>query len=196
MPGSCPYNSRLRVSEAVPLETTGQLNLEGIESAASRIELTVVDRAKFDQLVAERRGQVVLVDFWATWCLPCVQQFAHTVGQAEKNRDRGLAVVSVSMNDPTERDAIEAFLQRQKAGDVVNLVSEYGAGPQSMDQFDIAGGALPCYKLYDRAGKFTTRSLSIRQPTSNLRSRRSTPVSSSCWRNEAAAGAAQAAVRF
>jgi len=96
---------------------------------------------------------VVLVDFWATWCLPCVQQFAHTVELAGKHHDRGLAVISVSMNDPTERDAIEAFLQRQKAGDIENLVSGYGAGPRSMEEFDITGGALPHYKLYDRTGK-------------------------------------------
>lgn len=115
--------------------------------------LTVVDRAAHDGLLAAHHGQVVFVDFWATWCLPCVEQFGHTVALAREHGDQGLAVMSVSMNDPTERDAIVAFLERQTAGRVENLISQYGSGPRSMDQFEIPGGALPCYKLYDRTGK-------------------------------------------
>jgi thiol-disulfide isomerase/thioredoxin len=123
------------------------------EASPSGVQVTVVDRPAYDRLLEKHRGQVVLVDFWATWCLPCVEQLGHTVKVARDHRDQGLAVMSVSMNDPTEREAIEALLQRKEAGDVENLVSEYGSGPRSMEEFEIAGGALPHYKLYDRAGK-------------------------------------------
>ena len=59
------------------------------------IHVQVADRQAFDALVEQRRGEVVLVDFWATWCIPCVQQFPHTVDLHRKYAGRGLAVISV-----------------------------------------------------------------------------------------------------
>ena len=46
------------------------------------------------------RGKVVLVDFWATWCLPCMAQLPHTVELADRFRDRGLTVATVSLDEP------------------------------------------------------------------------------------------------
>lgn len=139
--------------EAAPTKAGTPPAVSSTAPAPKEIQLTVVDRADYDRRLAAHHGQVVFVDFWATWCLPCVEQFGHTVTLAREHGDQGLAVMSVSMNDPTEREAIVAFLEKQRAGDVENLVSEYGSGPRSMDEFEIPGGAVPCYKLYDRTGK-------------------------------------------
>jgi thiol-disulfide isomerase/thioredoxin len=149
---SCPDSSTAVVAPG-SREASSKSSQQTDESTTSDIKLTEVDRAAYDQLIAQHAGQVALVDFWATWCLPCVQQFGHTVDLADAKRDQGLVAISVSMDEPTERDAIVAFLERQQAGGIENVVSEYGAGPRSMDEFDIAGGALPHYKLYDRTGK-------------------------------------------
>ncbi|HID24183.1 MAG TPA: TlpA family protein disulfide reductase, partial [Planctomycetaceae bacterium] len=94
--------------------------------------------------------------FWATWCIPCMQAFPHTVQWAEKYAAQGLACVSVSFDDPDEQGGnaqTVSFLQRQRAEKLVNLISRYGSDARSFDAFDISGGGIPHYKLYDRQGK-------------------------------------------
>lgn len=121
--------------------------------AAAPVVLLPVDRASFDQVIAKQHGKVVLVDFWATWCGPCVEQLPHTIELGQKLADRGLSVVTVSCDEPSESERVAEFLRSKDAGGATNLISEFGGSTQTMEVFDIAGGAVPYYQLYDRGGK-------------------------------------------
>jgi len=57
------------------------------------------------------RGKVVLLDFWATWCVPCREETPHFVDLQKEYADRGLQIIGVSMDDTSEpvRDFSQQF---------------------------------------------------------------------------------------
>jgi thiol-disulfide isomerase/thioredoxin len=57
-------------------------------------------------------GKVVLVDFWATWCGPCVAEIPNVMEQYEKYHDKGFEVIGVSLDD--DADALKAFVDEKK----------------------------------------------------------------------------------
>jgi len=120
-------------------------------SPSEEITLRVIDENDFAQILAQKRGSVVLVDCWATWCPACLELFPHTLELAEKWKDRGLVVISLSFDDPDDYDRVLERLKRFGAR-IENYLVKYGASQKSVEAFDITHGALPHYKLYDRDG--------------------------------------------
>jgi thiol-disulfide isomerase/thioredoxin len=58
------------------------------------------------------RGHVVLVDFWATWCGPCVAEFPNVLAAYQKYHSKGFDIVGISLDE--DRDALNAFIKDKK----------------------------------------------------------------------------------
>jgi thiol-disulfide isomerase/thioredoxin len=59
------------------------------------------------------RGQVVLVDFWATWCGPCREELPMIVRLVQRNEARGVRLVAISEDDPPAQEPdVAAFAQK------------------------------------------------------------------------------------
>ena len=52
--------------------------------------------------LASMKGKVVLIDFWATWCPPCVEEVPHVVATYRKLHDRGLEIIGISLDENSE----------------------------------------------------------------------------------------------
>ncbi len=154
-----PVAPRQSESKSGPSETqsetkqsgTGQQVAKSSPVAEKTIALTVGNEATLDQWIKDNRGKVILIDFWATWCAPCVSQFPHTVKLSQEHREQGLAVVSVSMDEPDSEQQVLEFLQKHHAN-FANLLTPYGAGSKFPEAFEMCGD-VPFYKLYDRQGQ-------------------------------------------
>jgi thiol-disulfide isomerase/thioredoxin len=120
------------------------------------INLVRADGAALSDLVASKKGQIVLVDYWATWCPTCVENFPHTVELSRKYADKGLAAIAVSFDLFDDEPKVREFLAKQGAN-FDNLISSHNnVGQQMGADFDL-GGPLPEYRLYDREGKLVKK---------------------------------------
>ncbi|MGV3607101.1 MAG: TlpA family protein disulfide reductase [Planctomycetaceae bacterium] len=128
------------------------------QAAAGNLQLTIGDEKDFAAKLESLKGKVVLVDYWATWCGPCVASFPHTVDIGKKYADKGLAVITISFDEPSDEKEVRAFLAQHDAGDFVNMLSSYNdASTEEADGFKVEG--FPTLRLFDKSGKQVWESL-------------------------------------
>lgn len=110
------------------------------------------------RIVAAKKGRVLLVNFWATWCEPCREEMPSLVAAAKKFSSRDLAVVLVSLDSQKTGPAqVPKFLSDQKVPFVCWLAKT--RDPQDfIDTVDPSwDGSLPYTMIYGRDGKVAAR---------------------------------------
>jgi peroxiredoxin len=96
--------------------------------------------------LADYKGKVVLLDFWATWCSPCKVEIPWFMDMQRKSKDRGLEVLGVAMDDEGW-EVVKPFVA--KMGVNYRILAGNDATAQAYGGVD----ALPTTFLIDRTGK-------------------------------------------
>lgn len=95
--------------------------------------------------LSDFKGKVVLLDFWATWCPPCLEEIPNFIDLQKTYGKQGLAVIGVSMDDAGPK-VVSKFVQAHQ----MNYTVVMGTQPV----FDLySSGALPTTCVIDRQGK-------------------------------------------
>jgi thiol-disulfide isomerase/thioredoxin len=129
---------------------------DGSESAADQVTVEIKSWAEVQQMVASLRGQVVVVDVWSTWCVPCTVKFPEFV-KLHESYPTGLTCISVAANysgladEPPEsfRDDVLEFLRSQNAT-FTNVIS---STPDEQLYATIGADAVPIVLVYGRDGE-------------------------------------------
>ena len=90
-------------------------------------------------------GKVVYVDFWASWCAPCLQSFPFMNELQSKYGDKGLRIVAISVDK--ERADVDTFLRKNPA----QFIIAFDPAGQIAKQYQIKG--MPTSYLIGRNGQ-------------------------------------------
>ena len=111
--GCATRSGRTSTPAAAPAERLPSVVLPDLEGRARGLD--------------EFRGQVVLLDFWATWCVPCLESLPVYAELQAELRDRGLRVIAINVDDPDE--PVAEFAERYAPGVLVLLDPEAATPP-------------------------------------------------------------------
>jgi thiol-disulfide isomerase/thioredoxin len=120
------------------------------------VSFTPLSFEQWREKLAGYKGDIVVVDFWATWCVPCLERFPAMVKLHERFNTQGVRFVSMCLDDREDRVALERgreFLSRQKA-----VFENYLMDEGITDAFEKLGlQSIPAVLMYDREGTLYAR---------------------------------------
>ncbi len=109
-----------------------------------------VNAAQLKNLVAQQKGHPVLVSFWASWCIPCIEEFPTLKALASQQPE--VAVLAVSIDDDADRPAVERVVAEQRPPFPV-YIRRTGSDQEFIDGVDREwSGVVPALLLFDREG--------------------------------------------
>jgi thiol-disulfide isomerase/thioredoxin len=98
-------NSQIE-SQLQRIETEKNLKVKPLD-----LKFTAVDGTQVD--VSKMRGKVVLVDFWATWCGPCVAEIPNVVAAYKKLHAKGFEIVGISFDRDGDKEKLVSFTKEK-----------------------------------------------------------------------------------
>src|SRR5262249_51926529 len=129
-------------------------------AANSGITVRTVDTEGLKQLLVRdaKADRPLLVNFWATWCDPCRDEFPDLVQLDADYRKRGLDFIAISLDDESDlKTKVPAFLTEMKATMPAYLLNVSDPEPAILAVDKNWGGSLPATFLYDAQGKVVFR---------------------------------------
>ncbi|ADE10983.1 TlpA family protein disulfide reductase [Sideroxydans lithotrophicus] len=115
---------------------------------ASAESFVFKDLQGHEQRLQDYRGKWVLVNFWATWCPPCLEEIPDLVSLYDAHKNKDLTVIGVSLD--STRESVVEFVAKKKISYPV-VFGDYDQAAQ-VGEVD----ALPTSYLYDPDGKLVS----------------------------------------
>lgn len=123
----------------------------GVAVVAEESLLEPVTDAEWQEVLESHRGNLVVVDYWATWCIPCIERFPKMVELSERHADDDVTFIAFSLDDREDAGAMERAerFAREQGGRIDHVVTSE-AIPDAFDHLGLLG--IPAVEIYARDG--------------------------------------------
>lgn len=121
---------------------------EAAEVQGAQIELKLKDLFGAEQTLAQYKGRIVILNFWATYCLPCREEMPDLAAIQNEFAALGVQVIGASTDEAADRPKVLQFIKDVK----VNFPVWLGATSADTVRFGV-GTALPATVIIDKDGK-------------------------------------------
>lgn len=148
------------------------VTIPGAETEATRVEARAVRPITAQgvrRMIDASKGRILVVNLWATWCVPCIEEFPDLVRLHGELSDSGVSVVGISIDDEEDLSTkVIPFLDRLNVPFNV-WIKQSGGDEQFITAMNPDwSGAVPATFIYDRRGR-QRRMLIGRQTLASLR---------------------------
>lgn len=126
-----------------------------VDSSGSKVPfLEQIDTHGIERVFKQHRGEVLVVNIWATWCVPCVEEFPDLVKLSNDLQNRHVRVIGISIDDPEDSTSkVIPFLKRYSVP-FGNFLKAAGNDEEFINALNKKwSGAVPTTFLYDASGK-------------------------------------------
>jgi thiol-disulfide isomerase/thioredoxin len=131
--------------------------LLGMAQAAAQADLGRLswrDTQGNTQNLALYKGKIVVLNFWATWCVPCRRDMPLLAEIQQKYKDKGVVVLGASVDDEKSEPLIQPMAEKERIGFPLLL----GAKTDEMKELQL-GEAIPATAFFDVNGTLVARVL-------------------------------------
>ncbi len=151
------YNKKNLIKSALILFYFLAFLLAISSTSFSQIKIEEIDLGKINKLIQNREGKPLLVNIWATWCVPCREEFPDLIKVADKFKYK-VDVVGISVDFPDEiKTKILPFAEKNKVNFKLYVNAELNQ-EKFINYFDQEwNGAIPATFIYDSAGILVKR---------------------------------------
>ena len=135
--------SRKSGAEATPRTHASKVNLE---REIKSLSLTGLDGVRHS--LADWHGKVIVINFWATWCSPCIYEIKDFVDYQEQYQARGLQIIGVGLDEEKKLRNVQRSLEINYPVLIADPVDNGGL----MERWGNSSGVVPYTVVIDRDG--------------------------------------------
>ena len=121
------------------------------EGSSVSLELITADQLK-NKYIQPNNDTLYVVNFWATWCKPCVAEMPYFMEAGKKYKNQKVKIIFVSLDSVKDKERVKQFLAQKGVADAVYLLNETNPNVW-IDKIETTwGGSIPATIFY-RSGK-------------------------------------------